>query len=826
MKTCLTLHAVILILLAGMGQAQETRLAAKKNKNSINQVAGDRNETTAARLHRPLPESLTSFGAAVQDDYLYVFSGHSGVAHGFGKDLLVDHFRRIRFDDPQAEWEELAMHEPAQSVALVSDGEFLYRLAGLSFLNSGEDSKTNFQSTTHFARYSVADNEWKEMTPLPQPRSSLDAAVLGRSIYVAGGWNLQGESSREAPWHEDVLRFDLDNPELGWQSIEGPGYKTRALSVAAHDGKLFLIGGIQDRGITKKVSILNPQTNQWSAGPDLPSDSSTAGFATSAFAVGGQLYCTGGSGVVYRLSADNSSWKNVDRLLFPRMFLRLLPVGNDRLIALGGTGSVGRTSVVESLCVGAGKSTESKMASWSVNFGGRAKHSQTLLLDRGKLYAFGGNASREAHDFSNDAFVDEAFVFDLGDQSVEALPTMPAAMQSGVALINAQTSEHKALVVAGGLGPGEERMAYLSSVYSYDPEEKAWSVSDQSLPEPRAMYNSVVHDDAIWMFAGSGDRGQGLAHSILHWWGDESGIAPLASVAIPKPRRSCSGAMLDGRYYIIGGLASGMEIAEQVDVFDFESRMWSQIDPPAVPRVFPSLAATQDKLYLFGGFTNTTGHFAPATSLEVYDLKSGKWETLAESLPGVPASMSMLSFNNRLLFYGIDEDLDGQANFVLFDPEPMSVPKTVESMSFSSSQGRRDDSEETAKMMIRKDVNKDGKLSKAELGKRLASLIESGDSDGDGLLSLVEAKVVLKAQAEAEQAAAEAAEEPAEQADESDSEQQPAKDETAVTSDVSTELQSIADRAQRAADAAQRAADKAQRLADEAQRKADSAKRQ
>ena len=128
-------------------------------------------------------------------EYLYVFSGHSGDAHGFGKDLLVDHFRRIRFDDPTAQWEELAMHEPAQSTALVTDNEHIYRIGGLSFLNSRQDEPTNFNSTDHFARYDVKQNKWTELAPLPSPRSSLDAAILGRSIYVAGGWNLQGESS-------------------------------------------------------------------------------------------------------------------------------------------------------------------------------------------------------------------------------------------------------------------------------------------------------------------------------------------------------------------------------------------------------------------------------------------------------------------------------------------------------------------------------------------------------------------------------------------------------------------------------------------------------
>ncbi len=65
--------------------------------------SGDAHFSSDAKLHSPLPEALTSFGATVVDDYLYVFSGHGRGMHGFGKDLLVNHFRRIRFDDPAPE---------------------------------------------------------------------------------------------------------------------------------------------------------------------------------------------------------------------------------------------------------------------------------------------------------------------------------------------------------------------------------------------------------------------------------------------------------------------------------------------------------------------------------------------------------------------------------------------------------------------------------------------------------------------------------------------------------------------------------------------------
>ncbi|MEL6895796.1 MAG: hypothetical protein AAFP90_06830, partial [Planctomycetota bacterium] len=308
---------------------------------------------STSKIHKPLPESLTSFGACVVGDYLYVFSGHSGEAHGFGKDQLVNHFRRIKFDDPSADWEELAMHDSAQSTALVTDGKSIYRIGGLSFLQGENDDEAIFDSTDYFVRYDIEDDNWTELAPLPSPRSSLDAAIVGRTIYAVGGWNLQGSGgARDAPWHETMHTFDLDNPDAGWQELPGPGYNLRAISCAAHDGKLYVLGGITNRGFLRKTSVYDPTKETWSEGPELVSDSRMTGFATSAFAVGGNLYSTGASGIVYRLSDDASQWEVADRLLFPRMFLRLLPVGENRLIALGGTGGMtGRTAAVESLTV-------------------------------------------------------------------------------------------------------------------------------------------------------------------------------------------------------------------------------------------------------------------------------------------------------------------------------------------------------------------------------------------------------------------------------------------------------------------------------------------
>ncbi|MEL6109878.1 MAG: kelch repeat-containing protein [Planctomycetota bacterium] len=644
---------------------------------------------------------------------------------------------------------------------------------------------------------------------------------MDRSVYVAGGWNLQGESSREAPWHEDMLRFDLDKPEAGWQSVPGPGYITRAASLAAHDGKVYLFGGIQQRGITRKVSVYDPKTETWSDGPELRPDSRAAGFATSSFAVGGELYVSGASGVVYRLGSDGGSWEVQDRLVYPRMFHRLLPVGSDRLIALGGTGSggSGRMAVVESLKVDADLSNTGKLVQWSVPYQGRAKHSQSLVSVGNKLYAFGGNASWKPHDFRAESFVDEAFCFDVAQRSVEKLPTMPKALQNAMGVSHDKNSEHSTIVLAGGLGIGEdETFGALSSVFEFDPETDAWMTS-QDLPSARGMASAVSYDEAIWMFGGSG-KTHGLDSSIMHWWGDDSAIGSLPNTEVPHARRSFGGAVIGDEYFMVGGLGGGMSIEESTDVFNFETREWRSVASPSISRVFPTTCVVDGKLYLFGGFSNEGGHFEESPSLERYDPETNKWTMLAREIPGIDASMRLINMGGRLLFFGIDRDQEGIANFVLFDPDPTADPAEVAGMSFARRSGGGD-AVRNAKMLMRRDADKDGKLSVDELGARMAVFIQRADSNGDQLVSFVEAKTLMEAEEEEEKEAPSAEDESESDAtsEKADQESDSDSDATEITAE---KAQAAADSAQREADAAQRAADAAQRKADQAQRLADS----
>ena len=228
-------------------------------------------------------------------------------------------------------------------------------------------------------------------------------------VFVAGGWNLQGASSNDAKWHEDILRYDLDNPAQGWKSLKGPGYITRAASVAAHRNRLYIFGGIQTSSISRKVSIFNPETNEWAAGPDLPSDSSAAGFATSSFSTGGSLYVSGDSGVVYKLHEDPTVWKSVGRLMYPRMFHRLIPADDQRLLAIGGTSMrSGRMASIESFSVNR-ESNAPTAIQWSSKIDGDVTGNQSIVLSGSRLYAFGVRTrNNPLRDLS-----DEGYLFNL-----------------------------------------------------------------------------------------------------------------------------------------------------------------------------------------------------------------------------------------------------------------------------------------------------------------------------------------------------------------------------------------------------------------------------
>ncbi|KAJ3059111.1 hypothetical protein HK102_010149 [Quaeritorhiza haematococci] len=288
--------------------------------------------TTLANIPDP---AVNSFGGAVLGKWLYIYGGHVGKTHSYDVNTTAKHFRRLDLEDGKT-WEELPMEQDLQGLALVTDGRFLYRVGGMVAKNQpGEEH--DLHSVADFAKFDPETRAWTPLAPLPSPRSTHDAVVIGRTIYAVGGWNMRGADAENA-FLEDVAAFDLDRPEAGWKSIPQP-FRRRALSAAGHDGKLYVLGGLVGgaMSVDRRVDVYDPASGAWSTGPELPPGGRTEGFGASAFEIAGRIHYSGASGRIFRLG-DGGTWEAVGSWALPRLTHRLLPGLGDTILAVGGPG--------------------------------------------------------------------------------------------------------------------------------------------------------------------------------------------------------------------------------------------------------------------------------------------------------------------------------------------------------------------------------------------------------------------------------------------------------------------------------------------------------
>ncbi|MDR3403671.1 MAG: PQQ-binding-like beta-propeller repeat protein [Chthoniobacter sp.] len=303
-------------------------------------------ESRGASPLPPMPQPVTSFGAAISDGWIYTYGGNTGKAHEFNKECVKGDFFRLAVPAGAA-WEKLPGGLPLLSSSLVSYEGKVIRLGGMSAHNE-KGEKNDLHSTDEVMRYDPATQQWTPLVKLPEPRSSHDAAILGHTLYVGGGWKLAGADGdgAKAAWCDTMLTLDLSAPEKGWQAQPQP-FQRRALAAVAQGGRIWFVGGIDSHDeLARAVDWYDPATKQWGKGPDLP-DEAMAGFGIAACAQGGKLYVSPLSGKVLTLSVDGSKWEEVTKLTPARFFHRLLPLADGRLAAVGGSNQQGHVKEIE-----------------------------------------------------------------------------------------------------------------------------------------------------------------------------------------------------------------------------------------------------------------------------------------------------------------------------------------------------------------------------------------------------------------------------------------------------------------------------------------------
>lgn len=350
----------------------------------------------------PVPYGVTSFGAAAVDGKVYLYGGHTGRPHSYSLDGISGKLLALDTKQKNAQWEELSTGPKLQGLAMVSHGGKLYRIGGLTIepiqgenadgnsADSDDASEQEFsedetQTKEGYKLYSVdtvtafdpKTGKWSDLPPLPEPRSSHDAVVIDGSIFVLGGWNLNGDVE---DWAGQGFRLDLSATAPRWTKLEMPETKRRAMSLAAANSKVYMIGGMSEGGdLLNEVAVYDINQSNWDTVADLPASGRLKGFGNSSFAVDGNIYCQTFDGSLRMFNPGATKWTDVETLE-KRFFQRLLKLNDKQLIVIGGSNmSTGFTTKTELISIGKSAGTESGTA--APRTGEPENHSDAAKLD-------------------------------------------------------------------------------------------------------------------------------------------------------------------------------------------------------------------------------------------------------------------------------------------------------------------------------------------------------------------------------------------------------------------------------------------------------------
>jgi N-acetylneuraminic acid mutarotase len=92
---------------------------------------------------------------------------------------------------------------------------------------------------------------------------------------------------------------------------------------------------------------------------------------------------------------------------------------------------------------------------------------------------------------------------------------------------------------------------------------------------------------------------------------------------MPTPREEISGALLNGKIYIVGGSPDGNKITDNVDVYDTKADEWHSVASLPVPRDHIGVCSYDGKVYAVGGFDVKD---RPTNELLIYDPQKNKWK--------------------------------------------------------------------------------------------------------------------------------------------------------------------------------------------------------
>jgi hypothetical protein len=616
----------------------------------------------ADRFHALMPTAVTSFGAAVIGDRLYTAGGYHGEPHNYTPEGQSGEVWSVSLENGN-DWRAHPGIDPMQGEALVAHGTELCVIGGMRVRPDG----TMYSIADVRCLDTTADSaSWVARAPLPAPRSTHDAWVMGDTVYVVGGWALDGDS-RSGVFATTMATLDLSHPEAAWAETEAP-FRRRAIAAAGTDGWLAVIGGLTEAGqVSSEVDVYDVATRTWRTGPALTED----GFGIAATRVGNTVVASARGGTLWELNAGATAWADQGSLAFPRFFHRLVSHG-DRVIALGGMRGMMAGARVRHVEV-VNPVTEPSFTVIDLPNAGAARNRQGVFLVDGTLHLFGGNNSLGQHDFEPANFESAHHVLAIDGLSWTDAAAYPFPRQTISTVVSPDGTSGIAMGGFGHDGPEENTSGAAHTHpegFRYLFEDDRWEPRP-GLPVSRSQFGLVEHEGSLFVFGGldydpsrSGDAAPSSAgdeafrHLTEVLAGPADGSGPFTVVATPMPeaRRAFGGALIGGTYYLVGGMHGEFELVEGCRAVELATMTWREIACPAYTRLNPQLVTIGERLYLVGGTSVRDGEFLAEPSIEVYEPSTNSWSTLIETMPLEPRHLRAFEHRGRLVLFSTHDE--------------------------------------------------------------------------------------------------------------------------------------------------------------------------
>lgn len=293
-----------------------------------------------------LPDPITSFGACIDNNYLYVYGGHIGDAHVYSRATHSSNFVRVDLQTKEV-WQKLPFNRPVQGFGMAAYKGKIY-LAGGSQATNKEGEESNLSSLAEVFVFDVKTKAWSSVTALPAPRSSHEMVAHKGKLYIVGGWQMK--DGKGMKWHDHGLVADLSQNPITWKKLPKTKWVVRANSAAVVKGNLYVIGGLDANGTSDAVRFLNLKTMKWKNAQDFPSTNRIKAFGSASTNLAGRLLVSSFTYQprIYDDTLDNWVDTNI-KMHEKRFFHRLVPIGQNKVLFIGGAAWDGHLDSIEEL---------------------------------------------------------------------------------------------------------------------------------------------------------------------------------------------------------------------------------------------------------------------------------------------------------------------------------------------------------------------------------------------------------------------------------------------------------------------------------------------